>query len=243
MQTNSPEVVEMAASAGYDFVYLDCEHGSFGFDGLVPLIRAAEAAGTTPIVRVPDHALSFIMRVLDAGAMGVIVPNIKSAAEARAAVSAAKYLDGSNDGSRGACPGTRATWHQVADWQQFSVASNADTTVWLLLESVEALKSAGEIAAVPGVDAIMLGPFDLAHALGLPGRTAHEAVTEACRGIATHARSNGVDVVWTMFGSNASPQKSDLIRSMDSKIVVAGTDRRILMNSLRERLPAVGDAR
>ncbi|MDN4984323.1 aldolase/citrate lyase family protein [Bradyrhizobium sp. WYCCWR 13022] len=243
VQTNSPEFVEMAASIGFDFVYLDCEHGSFGFDGLVPLIRAAEASGTTPIVRVPDHTPSFIMRVLDAGAMGVIVPNIKSAAEARAVVSAAKYLDGSNGGSRGACPGTRATWHQVADWRAFSAASNADTIVWLLLESVDALKSAGEIAAIPGVDAIMLGPFDLAHALGLPGQTAHQAVVEACCDIAKQARSHSVDVVWTMFGAEASPEEADLIKSIESRIIIAGTDRRIVMNALRGRLPTSGHGR
>ncbi|SFI94979.1 aldolase/citrate lyase family protein [Bradyrhizobium sp. Gha] len=237
VQTNSAEIIEMAAAAGFDFVYLDCEHGSFGFDGLIPLIRAAEASGVTPVVRVPDQTPSFIMRVLDAGAMGVIVPNVKSADEARAIVSAAKYLDGANGGTRGACPGTRATWHQVRDWKEFATTSNCDTTVWLLLESPEALKSANEISAVPGVDAIMLGPFDLAHALGLPGRTSHAAVIEACREIANSARSNGAEVVWTIFGSGSSTQDQELIASMGSRIVVAGTDRRIVMNALRGRLP------
>src|ERR1700747_3631120 len=88
VQTNSPDMVEMAAAAGFDFVYLSLEPGAFCFDSAIHLIRAAEASGTTPLVRVPDHTPSFIMRVLDAGAMGVIVQNVKTAAEFTRVVSA-----------------------------------------------------------------------------------------------------------------------------------------------------------
>jgi 4-hydroxy-2-oxoheptanedioate aldolase len=242
VQTNSPDMVEMAASTGFDFVYLDCEHGSFGFDGVIQLIRAAEASGTTPIVRVPDHTPSFIMRVLDAGAMGVIVPNVRNAEEARKAVSAAKYLSGSNGGSRGACPGTRATWHQAADWSEFSTRSNAETSVWLLLESVEAFQNVDEIVNVPGIEAIMMGPFDLANALGFPGNTAHEDVVGMCTEIASKARKNNIHVVWTMFGSSNTPREQELISRMDAKIIVAGTDRRIVMAALRGRLSAPGSS-
>jgi hypothetical protein len=91
VQTNSPDMVEMAAAANFDFVYLDFKHGSFGFDSAIHLIRAAEASGITPLVRVRDHTPSFIICVRDAGAMVVIVPNVKSVAEAQSVVSAAKY--------------------------------------------------------------------------------------------------------------------------------------------------------
>ena len=235
VQTNSPDMVEMAAAANFDFVYLDLEHGSFGFDSAIHLIRAAEASGITPFVRVPDHTPSFIMRVLDAGAMGVIVPNVKSAGEAQSVVSAAKYTWNSNGGSRGACPGTRATWHQVRDWQEFSIASNKETSVWLLLESPKALQTVDEIVKVPGIDAIMLGPFDLAHALGLPGQTTHEVVIEACREISAKARNSGIEIVWTMFSGTTAQEQEEFIATMDARIVIAGTDRRIVMTALRER--------
>jgi 4-hydroxy-2-oxoheptanedioate aldolase len=234
VQTNSPDMVEMAAAAGFDFVYLDFEHGSFGFDSAIHLIRAAEASGITPLVRVPDHTPSFIMRVLDAGAMGVIVPNVKSAAEAQSVVSAAKYAWNSNRGSRGACPGTRATWHQVQDWADFSIANNKETSVWLLLESPEALQVLDEILKVPGIDAIMLGPFDLAHALGLPGQTTHKLVIDACREISTKARDSGIEIVWTMFGRSRTGEEQEFIATMDARIVIAGTDRRIVMTALRD---------
>src|ERR1700752_2626711 len=80
VQTNSPDMVEMAAAAGFDFVYLDLEHGSFGFDSAIHFIRAAEASDTTPLVRVPDQTPSFIMPVRDAATIGVIVPKRRSAA-------------------------------------------------------------------------------------------------------------------------------------------------------------------
>jgi len=74
-----------------------------------------------------------------------------------------------------------------------------------LMESPEALQAVDEIVKVPGVDAIMLGPFDLAHALGLPGQTTHKVVIEACREISAKARNNGIEIVWTMFsGSRAA---------------------------------------
>ncbi|WP_298372401.1 aldolase/citrate lyase family protein [uncultured Bradyrhizobium sp.] len=234
VQTNSADMVEMAAAADFDFVYLDLEHGSFGFDSAIDLIRAAEASGITPLVRVPDHTPSSIMRVLDAGAMGVIVPNVKSAAEAQSAVSAAKYAWNSNGGSRGACPGTRATWHQVRDWADFSIASNNETSVWLLLETPEALQAVDAIVEVPGIDAIMLGPFDLAHALGLPGQTKHEVVLDACRQISAKARKGGIEIVWTMFSGSMNHEERELIDAMNARIVIAGTDRRIVMTALRE---------
>jgi 4-hydroxy-2-oxoheptanedioate aldolase len=235
VQTNSPDMVEMAAAAGFDFVYLDLEHGSFGFDAAIHLIRAAEASGTTPLVRVPDHTPSFIMRVLDAGAMGIIVPNVKSAAQAQSVVSAAKYAWSCNGGSRGACPGTRATWHLVRDWSDFSIASNKETSVWLLLESPEAFQAVDDIAKVPGIDAIMLGPFDLAHALGLPGQTTHKVVIEACREISAKARNSGIEVVWTMFSGSRTREEQEIIAAMDARIVIAGTDRRIVMTALQDR--------
>ena len=167
--------------------------------------------------------------------MGVIVPNVKNAVEAQRVVSATKYAWNSNGGSRGACPGTRATWHQVHDWLDFTISSNKETSVWLLLESPEALHSIDDIVNVHGVDAIMLGPFDLAHALGLPGQTTHKTVIEACKEISAKARNKGIEIVWTMFSESTAREEQELIAAMDARIIVAGTDRRILMKALRDR--------
>jgi 4-hydroxy-2-oxoheptanedioate aldolase len=81
----------------------------------------------------------------------------------------------------------------------------------------------------------MLGPFDLAHALGFPGQTTHEVVIEACREISTKARNSGIEIVWTMFSGTTAREQQELIATMDARIVIAGTDRRIVMTALRER--------
>ena len=119
--------------------------------------------------------------------------------------------------------------------QDFSIVSNKETSVWLLLESPEALQVVDEIVKVPGIDAIMLGPFDLAHALGLPGQTTHEVVIEACKKISAKARNRGIEIVWTMFSGSTAREEQELIATMDARIVIAGTDRRIVMTALRER--------
>jgi 4-hydroxy-2-oxoheptanedioate aldolase len=241
VQTASPETVEMVAVAGYDFAYIDCEHGAFDLGMATQMIRAAEAAGTTPIVRVPDHQPSFIMRILDAGAMGVIVPNVRSRREAESVVAAATFKDGANGGVRGACPGTRATWHQVKDWPSFAKHSNKTAIVWLLIESPEAVDSIGDILDVPGIDALMFGQFDLAHAMGLPGMTSHPDVARSCAKIAQEARRRNVDLVATIFSTTpeAAAAEKQSLAEMGVKILVAGTDRRLIMNMLNEKREAL----
>jgi 4-hydroxy-2-oxoheptanedioate aldolase len=242
LQLHAPEVVEIAGATGFDFAYFDCEHGSFYLEGLTGLLRAAEASGVTSIVRVPGHDPSFIMRVLDAGAMGVIVPNVNTAEEARAAVCAARYKTSSfPQGARGACPGSRATWHQTTDWPGFIEWSNRNTTVWTLIESEEGVRNAAEIAAVPGVHALMLGPFDLSHAMGLPGQPAHPAVEEACRHVIGAARAAGIEVVASLFSHEPEQMGEEKQTWLDAgcRILAAGSDRRILYNGMSRRMRAL----
>ena len=241
VQMNSPETVELAGAVGYDFVYIDCEHGSFYLEGAITLIRAAEASGITPFVRVPNHEPSFIMRVLDAGAMGVIVPQVSMASEARVIVSAARYLQGDNGGIRGACPGTRATWHQTTSWQDFTAWSNANVSVVALLETEAALANYEAIATVPGLDATMFGPFDYAHAAGYPGEPRHEAVQAKYRQVMATAQRMGHPVVASLFShepADMTAETADFVRA-GAQILVAGADRRILFHGMRSRLAAM----
>ena len=162
IQTASPDNVEMAAQAGYDYVIIDQEHGSFDLGTTLHMIRAAEATGITPFVRVPDHTRSHIRRVLEAGALGVYVPDVRTEAQARDAVAAAKYRDEGNGGTRGACPTSRATQGRGSDWRGFVEWSNHNVMVSLLIETQAGFDNLDAILAVPGIDAVVLGRFDLA---------------------------------------------------------------------------------
>jgi 4-hydroxy-2-oxoheptanedioate aldolase len=241
VQMHSPETIELAGAAGFDYVYIDCEHGSFYLDGLANLIRAAEATGVTPIVRVPNHEPSFIMRVLDAGALGIIAPNVTSAEEARAIVSAARYKDGNQSGTRGACPGTRATWHQTIDWPAFVKWSNENIYVWALIESEAGIDNVEEIASVPGVDALMLGQFDLSHAMGFQGQPHHPVVEERYGKVMRAASEHRLEVVASLFSHDPSAMGDEKRRWMQSgaRILVAGSDRRIFYNGMTQRVKAL----
>jgi len=241
VQLASPEVVEMVGAAGFDFVWIDCEHGSMYMDQLVHMLRAADAVALTPIVRVPDTTPSFIARVLDAGAMGVIVPNIERADQVQAVVAACRYQIGDNGGKRGSCPGTRASWHQSNDWPNFAQHANDSISAWVLIENTEAVNNIDDILAVPGLDGIVLGPFDLAQVMGYPGQVHHPEVEAAMKGVVKKALNRGVDVVASLFSATPDAMRQERAQwsAMGVKLFSIGSDRRLILNAMKERAQAV----
>lgn len=241
VQLASPEIVEMAGVAGFDFVWIDCEHGSFYLDQLTHMLRAADAVELTPIVRVPDQSPSFISRVLDAGAMGVIVPNVQTADQVRSVVSACRYQAGDNNGKRGSCPGTRASWHQTTDWPGFVQEANRNISAWVLIENMQAVSNIDEILAVDGLDGIVLGPFDLAQVMGHQGQVHHPEVDAAMREVVIKALAKGVDVVASLFSAQPQAMREERQQwtDMGVKIFSIGSDRRLIINAMRDRADAV----
>jgi len=174
----APAVVELAAAARFHWVLIDCEHGPMNHETVETMIRAAEWAGITPIVRPPINEAAAILRYLDMGAQGVFVPNIQSKSDAEAAVRSARFHPG---GQRGLGPYGR--WARLIPsgtrLPELVEQVNEEITVTLLIESVRGLNSLEEIASVEGVDEIDLGLADLSQSLGLPGEVEHARV-QAC---------------------------------------------------------------
>ena len=173
--------------------------------------------------------------------MGVIVPNVSTAGEARAIVSSATYKDGNNGGARGACPGTRATWHQTTEWANFMRRANESIMVWPLIESAEGIANIDAIASVPGIHALMLGPFDYAHAIGLPGEPQHPDVQAKYAAVMQAARNNNIEVVASLFSPTPEQMEEEKLNWMKAgaRILVAGSDRRMLFNALAQRVKAL----
>jgi 4-hydroxy-2-oxoheptanedioate aldolase len=244
MQLASPELIEMAGRNGCDFVLIDCEHGSFYLERAVDLFRAADAIGVTPFVRVPNGDPSFIMRALDSGAMGVVVPNVSTGAQVRTIVSAARYKLGDNGGTRGACPGTRASWHQTSNWKEFVRWSNENIMVWALIEGVAGVSNMDEIVSVAGLDAIMLGAFDLAHDMGYPGESHHPKVTAALDSVVAKARDKGVPVVANFFSTSPEGMSEERDRwlSRGVRIFSIGSDRRLINGAMAKCFQAAKGA-
>lgn len=156
----SPAIVEMCGYAGFDFVIIDNEHGSSGFEITENMLRAARASGIVPVVRCLRQDIS---RVLDMGASAVQIPMVNSAIEARDLVQQVRYP---GVGRRGSAFSSRAAGYGAFPGVTHSQRSNAGIALIVMIETPEAVDQVAEIAAVDGVDAVFVGPNDLSHAMG-----------------------------------------------------------------------------
>ena len=173
----SPHVVEMLGRLGFDWVLLDCEHGSLSPENVEIMSMAAELTGLTPIARPWRNDPEAILRVMDRGAMGVQVPHVNTAADARRAVEAVKFHP---LGRRGMAVGTRpAQYGFTGSAVEYVQEANRETLVCVQLEEEEALNNLDAILQIEGVDVFFIGPSDLSQSLGHPGRSDVPEVREA----------------------------------------------------------------
>jgi len=180
-------VTNVLTAAGLDFVIADLEHGPFTLTDVEDMVRAAESEGRSALVRVPVNDDSWILRALETGAHGVVVPQVSSAEEARRAVAAVKYHP---EGERGLSPYTRSGGYSHHEAPGLAARENARTLTVLLVEGEHGLADLDAIAAVPGVDVVYIGIYDLSQAVGRPGEIDHPhvvtAVEDAVQRLAAH---------------------------------------------------------
>ncbi|MEW6670506.1 MAG: aldolase/citrate lyase family protein [Thermodesulfobacteriota bacterium] len=173
----SPQIVEMVAGLGFDWVLIDCEHGTISLETVEILAMAAEASGITAIARPRTNDPDDILKVMDRGVMGIQVPHINSAADARRAVESVKFHP---IGKRGLAAGTRPSGYGFGEpMDQFVLASNRETLVCVQLEDAEAVENVDDILQVDGVDVFFVGPSDLSQSMGYPGNPKAAPVREA----------------------------------------------------------------
>lgn len=173
----SPQVVEMIAAAGFDWVLLDCEHGTLTIESVELMAIAAEASGITAIARPVSRSPEHILQVLDRGVMGVQVPHVNTAEEAREVIAAVKYHP---LGRRGLAAGTRAAVYDahgtLADYVK---AANEATLIAIQLEDRAAIDNIDELLKVDGIDVFFIGPSDLSQSMGYPGNPKAPPVAQA----------------------------------------------------------------
>ena len=218
---------ELMARQGFDALCVDLQHGTMGMSDVLPMLQAISQTDTTPIVRVPWNDAAPIMKALDLGAYGIIVPMINTAEDAAKAVAACRYLP---TGMRSAGP-IRALHYGGAD---YFAKADAEIVVFGMIETKDGLANLDAIAATPGLDALYIGPADLSFALGLPPKADNPEPLhmETCNRILETAHRHGKKAAMhcasAAFAAGAIERGFDLVMlTQDVACMVAGARRQL----------------
>lgn len=225
-------VAEVARDLGLDWVGIDTEHGAIDLQSLQSLLIGL---GDVPaIVRVPGNDAFHIKRVLDMGATGVIVPHIRSAAEASQAVAACKYPP---MGIRGTGP--RRAGRYGRDETEYFLNANEGTMVVLMMETIDAVNDIDAILEVEGVDALLFGPMDLCASMGLLPQQDHPRVLAAIRDVCDKARAVSMPLISGLppaVGAEDGPFGIETLMEQGISILPMGTDDRFIQAGARRML-------
>ncbi len=232
--TGSPMVVEMMAAAGVDFVIIDMEHSALDLERAGHLIRAADAAGIAPIVRVPEVDAALIKKLLNLGAAGITLPHADRE-NCKALLNAMRYAQ---EGERGACPIVRAAGYTRGDWNAYAQRANRETIAIPLLEDKASIKDFEALSAMPGIDIYFVGPTDLSISLGVPGASFDDPkLGAALDQVVATARRHGKHVM-TTIGNNLDVEYGRRIAERGVQLIVYGTDGDLFMDAM-QRLAAI----
>ncbi len=228
------EIARIARTAGFDSLYVDMEHSSFSLETTGQICMAALEVGITPFVRVPGVAA--VSCVLDSGALGVIAPHVRSGAEAREYVRAAKFPLLGERSAAGPLPHLHYRTFPAAETD---AALNEATTLMVQFESEEALTKAEEIVSVGGVDMVMIGSNDLLADWGMPGQFEHPRLRDAYAKTIAVCRKHGKHV--GVGGLASRPQLAAEFVRMGARYVSTGTDLGFLLAACTAKAKQVRD--
>ena len=219
----SAEVVAILKAAGLDFFFIDTEHSPTGYREIQTLVRVARAADVIPVVRVTQSEYFLIARALDCGAMGIIAPRIESVQEAKSVVGAMKFPPA---GRRGYGMRSIINDFNFQGAQREMESADHETMVILQMETQSCVDAIYDITAIPGVDAIMVGPFDLSVSLGIPGDFENPIFWDAFDRMVDACNKNGV-------APGVHMAKLPLLRKArehGARYLVFGSDVSVLLN-------------
>jgi 2-keto-3-deoxy-L-rhamnonate aldolase RhmA len=223
------EIARIMKTAGYDFLFIDLEHGATSVETAYAICVAALDAGICPLVRVPHDELPLGARCLDAGALGIVIPHVDSADEARAMVQAFRFAPQGKRSIGGAYP-------------QFGFAAtpagevvgglNAATLLVAMIETPRAVENVEAIAAVPGIDVLLMGTNDLCLEWGIPGQLEHERVVGAVDAVVAACRKHGK---WPGLGGVYGRPLMQRYIGRGMRFVLAGNDISLLLAAAQDQ--------
>jgi len=238
---SSPVFVEMIGYAGFDYVMIDTEHASCcatGFE-LENMVRAAYVADITPLVRVTVDDAAMIKKALNFGAHGIVVPHVKSKAQAEKISEAARFFP---EGRRGIGIPCAAARHGFWEWRDFWRESNRRTMVIPLIEDPEGIENLEEILEVKGIDAIFFGPGDLSMQMGFEGNISRpevEAQLDKVLAICNRRNVPVMQLVWDIDSTKQAIKKGCKMISYSADLVIFAQAYRTIIDTINRELRSV----
>jgi 4-hydroxy-2-oxoheptanedioate aldolase len=208
----APMVIEILASAGIDFVIIDMEHCPMDMDRLAHLVRAADAAGIAPLVRVPEVDAGLIKRVLNLDVAGLVIPH----------------------GTRASCAAiVRATGYWPDDWKAYAERANREVLLVPLIEDAAAIDDIAAIAAIPGIDGLFVGPYDLSVSVGTPGADFDHAAMSGALDRTVAACRQHAKFLLTTIGDRQENDYSRRLVGRGVQGLVLATDALVLLQACK----------
>lgn len=232
-QARTVDIAPIMRSCGYDWLFLDLEHNSMDLDTAVQIAVAALGAGIAPVARVPAGQLWLATRFLDGGGLGIVVPHVDTAAEAREIAQALRYPP---QGHRSVAGGLPHFGYAKIGFPATVAGIDAATLVIVLLETPTAIANADAIAAVPGIDSLLIGPHDLAMELGIPGGFSDECIVAAHQTVCDACRAHG------KFAGAGFVTDEKLLRryiGMGARLILPGSDLTMMVRAATETAAAM----
>ncbi len=228
-QARTVDIAKAMKTCGYDWLFIDMEHNSMSLDTAVQISVAAQDAGICPIVRVPGFQHFHATRVLDGGALGIVVPHVDTVEQAKAMVAQCKYPPVGHRSVTGALPQLEFATHPMADATK---AINNAMLLVLMIETPLAVENAAAIAAVEGVDALLVGTNDLCMEMGIPGELDNPQVVEALQHVVDACKTNDK---YPGLGGVYAPELMALYINMGMRFILCGNDLSMMMAAAKQQ--------
>jgi len=227
------DIAQVAKTSGFDWLFIDCEHSSMDLDMAAQISAASLAVGVTPIVRVAGFEHWHASRILDNGAQGIVFPHVDTASDAQRVANACRYPPLGKRSMGGGLQQLGFASMPVGDAARIV---NEETLVVVMIESPQGVAQCEEIAAVKGVDALLIGTNDLCFEMGIPGQFNDPKVAEAYKKVIAACRKHGK---FPGMGGMYTPELLERHIAMGVQLVLSGSDFSLLMESGKARATLV----
>jgi 2-keto-3-deoxy-L-rhamnonate aldolase RhmA len=222
-QARTADTAQILKTAGFDWMFIDCEHGSTSIETACELAVAAQDSGVAPIVRVPYGQLTMATRVLDGGAMGIVIPHVDTPEEARDIADKLRYPP---RGHRSVGGADAQFDYAPPPLGEMTKAIDEQMLLTVMIETPKAVENAEAIAAVPGIDCLLVGSSDLSMELGIPGDRGHVKIQESVDKVVAACRKHGK---WPGMGGAYSDELLKLYTGKGMQLLLAGNDMPLMI--------------